>query len=162
MASIVVPLGLIMLLTSRKFWRWALTSSDALPQKELVWTMLKSPVFSSKPSCGRTNLNYTGSSTRGHFCGLQRASNSIIPWPVGKRPDKPPNAGSNKVPHTKTRPEIRTPSHFTSQARILYESLKVTSVSNWWQLLQNSHKFQVKIAEFITRALYMSPAQISC
>jgi hypothetical protein len=33
--------------------------------------------------CGRINLNYTGSSTRVHFRGLQRASNSIIPWPVG-------------------------------------------------------------------------------
>jgi hypothetical protein len=42
--------GLIVLLTSRKFWRWALASSDALPQKGLAWTMLTSPVFSSKPS----------------------------------------------------------------------------------------------------------------
>jgi hypothetical protein len=33
--------------------------------------------------CGRTNLNYTGSSTRVHFRELQRASNGIIPWPVG-------------------------------------------------------------------------------
>jgi hypothetical protein len=33
--------------------------------------------------CGRTNLNYTGSSTRVHFRGLQHASNGIIPWPVG-------------------------------------------------------------------------------
>jgi hypothetical protein len=33
--------------------------------------------------CGRTNLNYTGSSTQVHFLGLQRASNGIIPWPVG-------------------------------------------------------------------------------
>jgi diadenosine tetraphosphatase ApaH/serine/threonine PP2A family protein phosphatase len=33
--------------------------------------------------CGRTNLNYTGSSTRVHFRGLQRTSNGIIPWPVG-------------------------------------------------------------------------------
>jgi hypothetical protein len=33
--------------------------------------------------CGRTNLNYTGSSTRAHSRGLQRASNGIIPWPVG-------------------------------------------------------------------------------
>jgi hypothetical protein len=35
------------------------------------------------PSCGRTNLNYTGSSMRVHFGGLQHASNGIIPWPVG-------------------------------------------------------------------------------
>jgi acyl CoA:acetate/3-ketoacid CoA transferase alpha subunit len=33
-------------------------------------------------SCCRTNLNYTGSSTRVHSQGLQRASNGIIPWPV--------------------------------------------------------------------------------
>jgi hypothetical protein len=33
--------------------------------------------------CGRTNLNYTGSSTRVHSRGLRRASNGIIPWPVG-------------------------------------------------------------------------------
>jgi hypothetical protein len=33
--------------------------------------------------CGRTNLNYTGSSTRVHSRGLQRASNGIIPWHVG-------------------------------------------------------------------------------
>jgi hypothetical protein len=33
--------------------------------------------------CGRTNLNYTGSSTRVHSRGLQCASNGIIPWPVG-------------------------------------------------------------------------------
>jgi hypothetical protein len=29
--------------------------------------------------CGRTNLNYTGSSTQVHSRGLQRASNGIIP-----------------------------------------------------------------------------------
>jgi hypothetical protein len=33
--------------------------------------------------CGRTNLNYTGSSTRDHFSGLRRASNGITLWPVG-------------------------------------------------------------------------------
>jgi hypothetical protein len=33
--------------------------------------------------CGRTNLNYTGSSTRVHSRGLQHALNGIIPWPVG-------------------------------------------------------------------------------
>jgi hypothetical protein len=33
--------------------------------------------------CGRTNLNYTGSSTRVHLSGLRRASNVIILWPVG-------------------------------------------------------------------------------
>jgi hypothetical protein len=33
--------------------------------------------------CGRTNLNYTGSSTRVHSRGLRRTSNGIIPWPVG-------------------------------------------------------------------------------
>jgi hypothetical protein len=33
--------------------------------------------------CGRTDLNYTGSNTRVHSRGLQRASNGIIPWPVG-------------------------------------------------------------------------------
>jgi hypothetical protein len=33
--------------------------------------------------CGRTNLNYTGSSTQVHSRGLQRTSNGIIPWPVG-------------------------------------------------------------------------------
>jgi hypothetical protein len=35
------------------------------------------------PGCGRTNLNYTGSSTRVLSRGLPRASNSIIPWPKG-------------------------------------------------------------------------------
>jgi hypothetical protein len=34
-------------------------------------------------NCGRTNLNYTGSSTQVHSRGLQRTSNGIIPWPVG-------------------------------------------------------------------------------
>jgi hypothetical protein len=33
--------------------------------------------------CGRTNLNYTGSSTQVLSQGLQRASNSVTPWPVG-------------------------------------------------------------------------------
>jgi hypothetical protein len=33
--------------------------------------------------CGRTNLDYTGSSTRVHSRGLQHTSNDIIPWPVG-------------------------------------------------------------------------------
>jgi hypothetical protein len=33
--------------------------------------------------CGRTNLNYTGSSTRVLSGGLPRASNGIIPWLVG-------------------------------------------------------------------------------
>jgi hypothetical protein len=41
-----------------------------------------SPPCRASPPCGRTNLNYTGSSTRVHFQGLQRASNGIIPWPV--------------------------------------------------------------------------------
>jgi hypothetical protein len=41
---------LIVLLTSRKFRRLALASSDALPQKGFAWTMLTSPLFSSKPS----------------------------------------------------------------------------------------------------------------
>jgi hypothetical protein len=30
--------------------------------------------------CGRSNLNYTGSSTQVHSRGLQRTSNGIIPW----------------------------------------------------------------------------------
>jgi hypothetical protein len=38
---------------------------------------------SSGSPYGRTNLNYTGSSTRVHSRGLQHASNGIIPWPVG-------------------------------------------------------------------------------
>jgi hypothetical protein len=42
-----------------------------------------SPSLSPRAHCGRTNLNYTSSSTRVHFRGLQRASNGIIPWPVG-------------------------------------------------------------------------------
>jgi hypothetical protein len=33
--------------------------------------------------CGRTNLNYTGSSTWFLSWGLPRASNGIIPWPIG-------------------------------------------------------------------------------
>jgi hypothetical protein len=33
--------------------------------------------------CGRTNLNYTGSSTQVLSQGLQRASNGVTPWPVG-------------------------------------------------------------------------------
>jgi hypothetical protein len=36
-----------------------------------------------KDICGRTNSNYTGSSTRVCSCRLQRASNGIILWPVG-------------------------------------------------------------------------------
>jgi hypothetical protein len=35
------------------------------------------------PFCGRTNLNYTGSSTQVHSQGLQRTSNGVIPWLVG-------------------------------------------------------------------------------
>jgi hypothetical protein len=41
------------------------------------------PQTSEERQCGRTNLNYTGSSMRVHSRGLQRASNGIIPWPVG-------------------------------------------------------------------------------
>jgi hypothetical protein len=33
--------------------------------------------------CGKTNLNYTGSSTRVHISGLWRASNGINLGPVG-------------------------------------------------------------------------------
>jgi hypothetical protein len=33
--------------------------------------------------CGRTNLNYTSSSTQVLSQGLQRASNGVTPWPVG-------------------------------------------------------------------------------
>jgi hypothetical protein len=32
--------------------------------------------------CGRTNLNYTGSSTQVHSQGLKRTSNGVTPWPV--------------------------------------------------------------------------------
>jgi hypothetical protein len=39
--------------------------------------------FPESVGCGRTNLNYTGSSTRVHSRGLQYTSNCIIPWPVG-------------------------------------------------------------------------------
>jgi hypothetical protein len=48
----------------------------------LLWESLRS-FFYTEPPCGRTNLNYTGSSTEVHSRGLQRASNGIIPWPVG-------------------------------------------------------------------------------
>jgi hypothetical protein len=34
-------------------------------------------------SCGRTNLNYTSSSTQVLSQGLQRTSNGVTPWPVG-------------------------------------------------------------------------------
>jgi hypothetical protein len=34
-------------------------------------------------ACSRTNLNYTGSSTRVHSRGLQRTSNGIIAWSIG-------------------------------------------------------------------------------
>jgi hypothetical protein len=33
--------------------------------------------------CGRTNLNYTGSSTQVLSRGLQRTSNGVTPWPIG-------------------------------------------------------------------------------
>jgi hypothetical protein len=46
-------------------------------------TKLRHILLSAEVICGRTNLNYTGSSTRVHSRGLQRASNGIIPWPVG-------------------------------------------------------------------------------
>jgi hypothetical protein len=57
---------------------------------------------------------------------------------------KPPNAGSTKVPRTKTSPEIQTPSHFYITGRYnTWVFLKVTSVTNWWKLLQIHLKFQV-------------------
>jgi hypothetical protein len=68
-----------------------------------------------KGICGRINLNYTGSSTQVLSQGLQRASNGVSPWPVGLRPDKPPNAGSNRIPRMKASPEIQMPTIFTSQ-----------------------------------------------
>jgi hypothetical protein len=41
-------------------------------------------VMGSDTSCGRTNLNYTGSSTRVlSLKGSNCTSNGIIPWPVG-------------------------------------------------------------------------------
>jgi hypothetical protein len=58
-------------------------------------------------SCGRTNLNYTGSSTRVLTERLPRTSNGIKLLVCRVRPDKPPNSGSNKVPHTKVSPEIQ-------------------------------------------------------
>jgi hypothetical protein len=45
------------------------------------WQGPERPLLAS--FCGRTNLNYTGSSTWVHYWGLQHASNGIIPWPVG-------------------------------------------------------------------------------
>jgi hypothetical protein len=52
--------------------------------EEVRYTVLvQSARYLQGVRCGRTNLNYTGSSTRVHFRGLQRASNGIIPWPVG-------------------------------------------------------------------------------
>jgi hypothetical protein len=61
----------------------------ALPGAALSRPALRSPnvtrsrAGSKQQRCGRTNLNYTGSSMRVHSQGLQRASNGIIPWPVG-------------------------------------------------------------------------------
>jgi hypothetical protein len=65
---------------------------NILEQKGEVAHQLELPALLSDVDnmCGRTNLNYTGSSTRVHSKGLQRASNGIIPWPVGQHPDKPP------------------------------------------------------------------------
>jgi hypothetical protein len=65
--------------------------------------------------CGRTNLNYTGSSTRVPSRGLQRTSNGTIPCSVGLRPDKPPIQDQIRLPHTKVSLEIQSPSYFTSQ-----------------------------------------------
>jgi hypothetical protein len=41
------------------------------------------PLLSHPMTCGRTNLNYTGSNTQVLSQGLQRTSNGVIPWPVG-------------------------------------------------------------------------------
>jgi hypothetical protein len=71
--------------------------------------------------CGRTNLNYTVSSTQVlSLKGSNRTLNGVTPWPVG----------SNKVPHMKASPEIQSPSYFTSQAFILHKLSKVVSVPN--------------------------------
>jgi uncharacterized protein (DUF3084 family) len=43
----------------------------------------KDEVIAQQDECGRTNLNYTSSSTQVCSCRLQRASNGIILWPVG-------------------------------------------------------------------------------
>jgi hypothetical protein len=37
----------------------------------------------SRPCCGSTNLNYTGSNMQVLSQGLQRTSNGVTPWPVG-------------------------------------------------------------------------------
>jgi hypothetical protein len=43
----------------------------------------KQTSLNERPSCGRTNLNYIGSSTQVLSQGLQRTSNGVTPWPVG-------------------------------------------------------------------------------
>jgi hypothetical protein len=55
--------------------------SNLILFRTLTW--VGRPLLVLSPSCGRTNLNYIGSSTRVHFWGLHRTSNGIIPWPVG-------------------------------------------------------------------------------
>jgi hypothetical protein len=50
-----------------------------VPDEEFSQKFLRSLL----EKCGRTNLNYTGSSTRVPSRGLQRTSNGTIPWSVG-------------------------------------------------------------------------------
>jgi hypothetical protein len=75
--------------------------------------------------CGRTNLNYTSSNTQVLSQGLQSYFKQCNPLVCRVTSDKPPKAGSNKVPRTKASPEIQLPSYFTSQAFILQEFPKV-------------------------------------
>jgi hypothetical protein len=65
--------------------RRVLLDVDAVPYVPQLFSSQNppKPVSIRLLYCGRTNLNYTGSSTRVHSRGLQRTSNGIIPWSVG-------------------------------------------------------------------------------
>jgi hypothetical protein len=48
-----------------------------------ICAKIKDPMILGGDLCGRTNLNYTGSSTQILSQGLQRTSNGVTSWPVG-------------------------------------------------------------------------------
>jgi hypothetical protein len=91
--------------TDHKSLKYIFTQAD-LNMRQRHWLELIKD-YDLEVHCGRINLIYTGSSTRVLTEGLPRTLNGIKLLVCRVTSHKPPNVGSNKVPHTKVSPEIQ-------------------------------------------------------
>src|SRR4029078_4754688 len=71
----------MVLLTSKKFWRWALASLDAFPQNGLAWSIFTSPVFSSNDD-DMTNTHMTKAQAKIEFKAQSTLKSDLFASPV--------------------------------------------------------------------------------